>query len=648
MGFRRWFGGRSRAATSFLAMTLVPALAFSWLSWRLLELDRATEAQRVGQRLEGAAALVAAALDRRLTGIEEQLLSLASSPPVALSEDAVILRFRPTRVEAYPERRLSYYPIAPPADEAPASAFEKSADLELRQQDYAQALNAYRQITRSNDSRIRAAALVRVGRTLQKMGRFDDALDAYNDLGRLGPVSVAGMPADLLAILKRCDTFTQLHRDSELVDEAARLGAALEDGHWVLDRSSYQDLFGEDNKCGLSAEAELAPARSPGLAMSAAVDWLWQQWRDKGRGQETWRGRESLDTGYGLMLVVWRGGTEDLTALVAGRRYIETEWSSDWKDQGVDVQLRDGDHIFLGRPFPDGTRTAIPNAAAPRLPWTLSVASRNPAGDFAGLAKRRRLLFAGLAMIGMVMVVGGYFTSRATARELAVAQLQSDFVSAVSHEFRTPLTSMRHLTERLAAGAVSSEERRAQYYSVLAHDTERLHRLVESLLDFGRMEAGGWEYHFEETDVAALVTHVVHEFESEIASSGRHLEFMNHVTANAGAAAIRADAAALALAIRNLLDNAVKYSPDSSVVHVELTCEGPRLAIRVRDEGIGVPAAEQKKIFGKFVRGVQAKTLSIKGTGIGLAIVQHIVSAHGGKIEVESEPGRGSTFTIEL
>jgi two-component system sensor histidine kinase SenX3 len=145
-----------------------------------------------------------------------------------------------------------------------------------------------------------------------------------------------------------------------------------------------------------------------------------------------------------------------------------------------------------------------------------------------------------------------------------------------------------------------------------------------------------------------LVTHVVHDFESEIAGSSRRLEFMNDLTSNDGAVAIRADAAALGVAIRNLLDNAVKYSPDSSAVRLELMRAGTRLAIRVRDQGIGIPASEQQKIFQKFVRGVQAKALSIKGTGIGLAMVQHIVSAHGGKIAVESEPGRGSTFTIVL
>jgi signal transduction histidine kinase len=115
-----------------------------------------------------------------------------------------------------------------------------------------------------------------------------------------------------------------------------------------------------------------------------------------------------------------------------------------------------------------------------------------------------------------------------------------------------------------------------------------------------------------------------------------------------GGCPISADAEALALALHNLVDNALKYSPDQSTVVVEWGCDGNTVVIRVRDRGMGIPAAEQKMIFQKFVRGRAAIAAHVKGTGIGLAIVSHIVKAHGGEVRVESEPGQGSTFTIEL
>ena len=156
-----------------------------------------------------------------------------------------------------------------------------------------------------------------------------------------------------------------------------------------------------------------------------------------------------------------------------------------------------------------GPQQALRTASDTRLPWTLRITSVDPAADLAQGAGRRRLLLVGLAMMGFMVLVGGYFTTRAVSRELAVSRLQSDFVSAVSHEFRTPLTSMLHLTDSLDRGIVSDEDRRRQYYAALAHETARLHRLVKSLLNFGRMEAGAVEYRFEPTDIAVLAGDVV-------------------------------------------------------------------------------------------------------------------------------------------
>jgi signal transduction histidine kinase len=240
--------------------------------------------------------------------------------------------------------------------------------------------------------------------------------------------------------------------------------------------------------------------------------------------------------------------------------------------------------------------------------------------------------------------VGGYFTTRAVSRELAVSRLQSDFVSAVSHEFRTPLTSMLHLTDLLDRGIVSDEDRRRQYYAALAHDTTRLHRLVESLLNFGRMEAGAFEYRFEPVDLAVLAGDVVAEFRKEFASSGHRFE----LHAEDGLPPLRVDREALSRALWNLLDNAVKYSPGRPAIWVDLAREGKRVALRVRDQGPGIPVEEQKEIFNKFVRGSAARASSVKGTGVGLAMVRHTVRAHGGEVRVESRLGEGGTFTILL
>jgi signal transduction histidine kinase len=217
-------------------------------------------------------------------------------------------------------------------------------------------------------------------------------------------------------------------------------------------------------------------------------------------------------------------------------------------------------------------------------------------------------------------------------------------VSAVSHEFRTPLTSLRQLSEMLSKGRIPTEDLRQKSYDVLSNESERLQRLVESLLDFGRIEARAFRYHYEDLDPVKLVADVTAEFQEKAAAQGYRIE----LTLGRDYPLIRADREALSLALRNLLDNAVKYSPDCRTVWVEMAREQGRLAIRVRDRGIGIPASEQKNIFKKFVRGSGSKTAHIQGTGIGLAMARHIVEAHDGEIRLESETGKGSTFTILL
>jgi two-component system phosphate regulon sensor histidine kinase PhoR len=204
---------------------------------------------------------------------------------------------------------------------------------------------------------------------------------------------------------------------------------------------------------------------------------------------------------------------------------------------------------------------------------------------------------------------------------------------------------MRHLTELLESGVVTNDERKQKFYGVLAHETRRLHRLVESLLNFGRMEAGKFQYRFEELDATAIVSETAAEFQRE--GNGRSCA-LSLALPEMQTLMIRGDREALALALWNLMDNAVKYSPAGSTVGVELVREGSRAAIRVRDRGTGIPAAEQKEIFKKFVRGSASKAFSAKGAGIGLAMIKHIVDAHKGTVHVESRPGEGSTFTILL
>ena len=216
-------------------------------------------------------------------------------------------------------------------------------------------------------------------------------------------------------------------------------------------------------------------------------------------------------------------------------------------------------------------------------------------------------------------------------------------MSAVSHEFRTPLTSLRQFTDMLLDQPGLSDDRRRQAYEAQSRATHRLTRLVESLLDLGRMEAGARRYRFELRDLGELLHRVVEEFRGVAVQTGHQIALVAD-----GPAMVESDEEALSRAIHNLLDNAVKYSPTPTTVEVGLARHERDVHITVRDHGLGITASEREAIFRKFQRGEQARMLGIKGTGIGLAMVEEIVRAHHGRIWVDSEPGKGSTFTITL
>ena len=260
------------------------------------------------------------------------------------------------------------------------------------------------------------------------------------------------------------------------------------------------------------------------------------------------------------------------------------------------------------------------------------------------------------------MAAAIYFSSRAVARELAVARVQSGFVSAVSHDFRTPLTALRQATEALGSERVAAA-RRPAYYDIQLRAINRLQRLVEGLLDFGRIEAGGLEFERRPIRVQGWIEGVVGAFQAEVDKQGYAVELSWTGAEPVAESTIDGDEPALTRAMWNLLDNAVKYSPDAKTVWVEAriaepsgpAASGPEsgrdigaLILHVRDDGVGIDPAEHRTIFGKFVRGSAAATSGAPGTGLGLAMVEHIVRAHGGEIEVEGAPGHGSTFSVRL
>jgi len=258
-----------------------------------------------------------------------------------------------------------------------------------------------------------------------------------------------------------------------------------------------------------------------------------------------------------------------------------------------------------------------------------------------------RLAVAKTALIGFIDVIllGGLWLVWANVRrELRLTRLKSDFVANVSHELKTPLALIRLFAETLELGRVPNAEKARQYHSIINKESRRLTQLINNILDFSRIEAGRKEYRFAPGDVGAVVRDVVDAYRFPIEQQGFALEL--ELADDLPEAPI--DPEALSQALLNLLNNAIKYSPDEKRILVSARAQDGALLVSVSDRGIGVPRPEQKKIFEKFYRAESTLVHTTKGSGLGLALVQHIMEAHGGRVELTSAPGEGSTFTLVL
>jgi signal transduction histidine kinase len=519
---------------------------------------------------------------------------------------------------------LIYLPELHEPSDAPPEIFEGADALEFTRHDYPAAIAALRSPAGSADSQIRAAALVRIARNNFKLARYQDALNTYTQLAALGPAPVSGMPAALAADAGNLAVFERQNDQANLLLAARALRRDVNSGRWPMTAATHQYLSEEAGRFLPESERQNA-------ALEQAVEWLWQ---NRATAES---GRTELDTRAGTVVLLWRMSATQLAAFAADSHYVETQWLADTKPTLDLRQVR----LVLGS-SPDSGHSAIRLASITHLPWTVQVFNTGDAD--AAWRSRRNLLLAGMGVLLLLIGAGGWFIGHAVTRELAVARLQSDFVSAVSHEFRTPLTTLCQLSELLKRGRIASDQDRQSYYDLLHGESDRLRRLVEGLLNFGRLEAGRMQFVFETLDPAALVHESAQEFSQAQAASGHRLE----VAASVPIKAVEADREAIRCVLWNLFENAAKYSPDCDLVRIDLAGRERHVEIAVTDQGVGIPRAEQRRIFEKFVRGSAARSSNIRGTGIGLAMARQIVRAHGGDITVESEPGRGSTFRVVL
>jgi two-component system phosphate regulon sensor histidine kinase PhoR len=249
-----------------------------------------------------------------------------------------------------------------------------------------------------------------------------------------------------------------------------------------------------------------------------------------------------------------------------------------------------------------------------------------------------------LLLLIIILFAGGWIIFRNIKKEIALAKIKSDFVSNVSHELRTPLALISMFAETLEMGRVKTEEKKNEYYNIISHETARLSRIVNKILNFSQMEAGKRKYNFANVQLNTIIEEVFNTYKFHLQNKG--FKFISLPDENIPL--IYADKEAVSEAIINIIDNAVKYSHDNKEVELSTGTMGELVYVKIKDHGIGISLQDQKKIFDKFFRVSSGYVHNTKGTGLGLSLVKHIMDAHKGEITLHSIPGSGSSFILKF
>ncbi|MBN1422141.1 MAG: ATP-binding protein [Planctomycetes bacterium] len=527
----------------------------------------------------------------------------------------------------------------PAASEDALLAFEpllsQARTLEAMGKDPIEAIAAYRSVADEGpDEALRLQARAAEASALRKAGKLAESIAVYEEILR-EPIELqirAAPPTPLqvrLALLKTLEeagrTDERVRRAQVFVEEAA--GGAVP-------ASAAERAFFFDEVVGPDAPPSLASVRNLADRWVRIEPWLEVTLRERDDGGEALEA-ESRGTGGQTTLAFWQrmdGETIGFVADPAGIREALGQAVSAGEGQGIrfDVVGADAsDFVAFPAPF-GGWGLALPAEERSRLVGS----ARSNRWVFSGLAA----LLAAVSALALVAVVRGVREGERLSR------MRTELVAGVSHELKTPLALLRLYAESLILGRVADPEKREEYLRTIVRETGRLTHLVDNVMAFARIEAGGKASRREPLEPGEIVRETVEAYRAELDRRGFRIE----IEIAPDLPEIEADRDAIAQALINLLDNAAKYSPDGRRIAVRARGTGASVRLEVEDEGIGIRPEDIDRIFDPFHRSDEARALGTRGSGLGLALVRSVAQAHGGRVDVKSEAGRGSVFALVI
>ncbi len=400
------------------------------------------------------------------------------------------------------------------------------------------------------------------------------------------------------------------------------------------------------------AFASRAPGSEDDLFRRVLLQHLWSEMELGGEGSEELRHLHGSWEEKSYLISHWereRAGQKQLIVAwhdvprIVHEIFPQLYESAQGEANRVNVVDAEGRRVF-GPPLGRSALTLGKNFATTLYKWRVNV-SMAAAEQLAVEVEKRRLLEMGLVALSSLVVIGGLIIIIvAAARERRLAMLKSEFVANVSHELKTPLSLVRMFSEMLLSGRVAPGKEQ-QYLEIIVTESERLSALIDNVLDFARMERSIEAYEFHVVDIRECLGRAVDVCRPRGERQKIPLVFD---TAIQGDGLVKVDERALEIALINLIDNALKYAPNTERVAISLTREGEHYRISVSDSGPGIPKDQQRKIFERFVRGTTTTSGGARGSGIGLSLVAQIAAAHGGKAWVESIESGGARFLMTI
>ena len=505
------------------------------------------------------------------------------------------------------------------------------------------ALKRYATVGKSKGD-MAARALLGMGRLQRRKGKLDETKAAYTELKRRfmrrrtsDGVSYALLADVGLATISKVERFSWIHQ--QLVKKSYDTSGTSRRFYlkWTVDQLEKRGDSGREMLTRMRRQNRaLLASLHFGRTLRGVVDF--DRLRDISRAR-------SLRLDSDSTLVFRRKGRRVVGYAMSDAalgKLVAQEQASFAEGNNLKLSL-----WSTGDPAPATGKNLLHsvNLPSPLSQWTLG-ALRGVDSPLDEIGSRHRLQRLGLvvALLG-VLAVGLLITYRAVRQELHLAQLKSDFASNISHELKTPLTSIRMYAEMLKDGIATTDTDRCRYQETIIRESERLGRLIGNVLDFSQLEKGSHRYDLVVCRLSGLVEETIETFRRLHGDLSMEIQFSPVGSVGCW---VFADRGAAVQCLLNLLNNAAKYRrpEDPARVKMEIVRDDRWTGVSVRDHGIGIAPADQTKIFEDFFRAARARSLGVEGTGLGLALVRRHMAAFGGRVELESVPGKGSTFTL--